>query len=84
MALGAMSAIRRVGLRIPQDIAVVGYDDSALALSSDPPLSSVRQPIEEMGREMARALLTQLGASRQVARSVVLATELVVRGSSGG
>jgi DNA-binding LacI/PurR family transcriptional regulator len=84
MALGAMSAIRRAGLRIPQDIAVVGYDDSALALSSDPPLSSVRQPIEEMGREMARALLTQLGASRQVARSVVLATELVVRGSSGG
>jgi DNA-binding LacI/PurR family transcriptional regulator len=84
MALGAMSAIRRAGLRVPEDVAVVGYDDSALALSSDPPLSSVRQPIEEMGREMARALLAQLGASRQVARSVVLATELVVRGSSGG
>ena len=84
MALGAMSAIRRSGLRVPEDVAVVGYDDSALALSSDPPLSSVRQPIEEMGREMARALLAQLGASRQVARSVVLATELIVRGSSGG
>ena len=85
MALGAMSAIRRAGLRVPQDVAVVGYDDSALALSSDPPLSSVRQPIEEMGREMARAMLAQLGgAPRQVARSVVLATELVVRGSSGG
>jgi DNA-binding LacI/PurR family transcriptional regulator len=84
MALGAMSAIRRAGLRVPEDVAVVGYDDSALALSSDPPLSSVRQPIEEMGREMARALLAQLSASRQVARSVVLATELVVRGSSGG
>ena len=84
MALGAISAIRRAGLRVPQDIAVVGYDDSALALSSDPPLSSVRQPIEEMGREMARAMLAQLGAPRQVARSVVLATELIVRGSSGG
>ena len=84
MALGAMSAIRHADLRIPHDVAVVGYDDSALALSSDPPLSSVRQPIEEMGREMARALLAQLGTSRQVARSVVLATELVVRGSSGG
>lgn len=84
MALGAMSAIRRADLRVPQDVAVVGYDDSALALSSDPPLSSVRQPIEEMGREMARALLAQLGPSQQVARSVVLATELVVRGSSGG
>jgi DNA-binding LacI/PurR family transcriptional regulator len=84
MALGALSAIRRADLRVPQDIAVVGYDDSALALSSDPPLSSVRQPIEEMGREMARAMLAQLGAPRQVARSVVLATELIVRGSSGG
>jgi DNA-binding LacI/PurR family transcriptional regulator len=84
MALGAMSAIRRASLRIPEDVAVVGYDDSALALSSDPPLSSVRQPIEEMGREMARALLAQLGTTRQVPRSVVLATELVVRGSSGG
>ena len=84
MALGAMTAIRRADRRIPQDVAVVGYDDSALALSSDPPLSSVRQPIEEMGREMARALLAQLGRSREVPRSVVLATELVVRGSSGG
>ena len=84
MALGAMSAIRRAGLRVPQDVAIVGYDDSALALFSDPPLSSVRQPIEEMGREMARAMLAQLGTSRQVPRSVVLATELVVRGSSGG
>ena len=84
MALGAMSAIRRADLRVPQDVAVVGYDDSSLALFSDPPLSSVRQPIEEMGREMARAMLAQLGTSRQVPRSVVLATELVVRGSSGG
>jgi len=84
MALGAMSAIRRAGLRVPQDIAVVGYDDSPGALFSDPPLSSVRQPIEEMGREMARAMLAQLGASRQVPRSVVLATELVIRGSSEG
>ena len=84
MALGTMSAIRHAGLRVPEDVAVVGYDDSPLALSSDPPLSSVRQPIEEMGREMARALLSQLGPSRQVPRSVVLATELVVRGSSRG
>lgn len=84
MAVGAMAAIRRAGLRVPQDVAVVGFDDSALALFSDPPLSSVRQPIEEMGREMARAMLAQLGTPRQVPRSVVLATELVVRGSSGG
>jgi DNA-binding LacI/PurR family transcriptional regulator len=84
MALGAMAAISRSGRAIPHDVAVVGYDDSALALSSDPPLSSVRQPIEGMGREMARALLAQLAKTRPVPRSVVLGTELVVRGSSGG
>ena len=84
MAIGAMAAIGRSGRDVPRDVAVVGYDDSPLALSSDPPLSSVRQPIEEMGREMARALLALVAKSRAVPRSVVLGTELIVRGSSGG
>lgn len=84
MALGAMSALRRAGLSVPEDVAVIGYDDSPLALSSEPQLTSVRQPIEAMGREMARLLLAQVGSSREAPRSVVLQTELVVRGSSGG
>lgn len=83
MALGALSALRRADLSVPAQVAVVGFDDSALALSSEPPLSSVRQPIEEMGREMARTLLGLLGGSTPP-RSAVLPTELVVRGSSGG
>ena len=82
MALGVMTALRRAGRRVPDDVAVVGYDDSPLALTTDPPLSSVRQPIEEMGREMARLLLRTVGSSQRIPRSVVLATELVVRGSS--
>jgi DNA-binding LacI/PurR family transcriptional regulator len=86
MALGVMSALRRRGLRIPEDVAVVGYDDSPLALSADPRLTSVRQPIEVMGREMARLLLAAVGstAAERVPRSVVLSTELAIRGSSGG
>jgi DNA-binding LacI/PurR family transcriptional regulator len=84
MALGVMSALRRAGLRVPEDVAVVSYDDSPLALSTDPPLTSVRQPIEEMGREMARSLLHSISAGERIPRSVVLSTELVVRGSSGG
>lgn len=84
MALGVMSALHRAGRRIPDDVAIVGYDDSPLALSTDPPLSSVRQPIEEMGREMARAVLAAVRGPSRIPRSVVLATELVVRGSSGG
>ena len=84
MALGVMSSLRRRGLRIPEDVAVVGYDDSPLALSTDPRLTSVRQPIEVMGREMARLLLAAVGSGERVARSVVLSTELAIRGSSGG
>jgi DNA-binding LacI/PurR family transcriptional regulator len=84
MAIGALQALRRAGRRVPADVAIVSFDDSALALSTEPPLSSVRQPIEEMGREMAR-LLTRMVTSRdRVTRRVVLATELVVRGSSRG
>jgi DNA-binding LacI/PurR family transcriptional regulator len=84
MALGVMSALRRLGRRIPEDVAVVGYDDSPLALSTDPRLTSVRQPIEVMGREMARLLLTAVASHDRVPRSVVLSTELIVRGSTGG
>jgi DNA-binding LacI/PurR family transcriptional regulator len=82
MATGALTALQAAGRRVPQDVAVVGFDDSPLAAQSHPPLSSVRQPIEEMGREMAR-LLTRMVASRDRApRRVILATELIVRASS--
>ena len=81
MALGAMEVLRAAGRAIPDDVAVVGFDDSPLAESAVPPLSSVRQPIEEMGREMARLLL---GALRRAdgPRRVILDTSLIVRSSS--
>lgn len=82
MAAGALLSLREMGRRIPEDVAVVGYEDSVIASSTLPPLSSVRQPTEEMGREMARLLLAALASGRQVPRQVVLATELVVRESS--
>lgn len=83
MALGALAALRQAGRRVPEDVAVVGFDDSPLAVSTDPELSSVRQPIEEMGREMARAILASSRGEPRIARSLLLATELIVRGSSG-
>ncbi|MEU6626263.1 substrate-binding domain-containing protein, partial [Streptomyces litmocidini] len=61
-------------------VALVGVDDSAVARLMDPPLTSVRQPIEEMGRTMARMLI-QDGAGTPDRPSRVLPTELVVRGS---
>ncbi|TMC04932.1 MAG: LacI family transcriptional regulator [Chloroflexi bacterium] len=84
MAAGALLALRAAGRRVPADVAVIGYEDSPIAATSLPPLSSVRQPNEEMGREMARLLIASIGSQRQVARRVVLATELVIRDSTAG
>ena len=84
MALGALDALRAAGRRVPGDVAVVGFDDSELASTADPPLSTVRQPIELLGAEMARLLVAQLdGLSPEVAEPpVVLRTELVLRASA--
>ena len=83
MAAGALLALREAERRVPEDVAVVGYEDSMIAATTMPPLTSVRQPSEEMGRVMARLLVGMIGSQRQVARRVLLATELVARGSSG-
>ena len=82
MALGALAALRERGRRVPADVAVVGYDDTGMALAADPPLTSVRQPIELMGQEMARLLLHLIRTGERIPRHVVLGTELVVRASS--
>lgn len=87
-AAGARQALREAGRRIPDDVALVGYDDSAIARHMEPPLTSVRQPIEEMGRAMTDLLLREVADRRPSAtrelerRQMVLATELVERASS--
>ncbi|MBE1597533.1 DNA-binding LacI/PurR family transcriptional regulator [Streptomyces stelliscabiei] len=88
MAAGARQILREAGRRIPDDVALVGYDDSAIARHMDPPLTSVRQPIEEMGRAMIDLLLDEIADRRPAVsrglerRQVVLPTELVGRDSS--
>ncbi|MDF9872262.1 DNA-binding LacI/PurR family transcriptional regulator [Streptomyces pratensis] len=87
MAAGARHVLRESGRRIPDDVALIGFDDSAVARHMDPPLTSVRQPIEEMGRTMTRVLLQEIASrpSGDAARErprIVLPTELVVRESS--
>jgi len=78
MAVGALQTLEEWGRRVPEDVAVVGYDDDPVAAGTNPPLTSVWQPIEEMGREMARLLLEPDPTPRRV----MLATELRVRRSS--
>lgn len=86
MAAGARRELRAAGRRIPEDVALVGFDDSVLARHMEPPLTSVRQPVEEMGRTMARVLLALIAGERTAGAegdtAVVLPTELVVRESS--
>jgi len=84
MASGAMAVLEAANRRVPQDVAVVGYDDSPVATSVRPRLTSVRQPIEEMGHEMARLLIDAVEGTDPVQRRVILATELIRRASSAG
>jgi DNA-binding LacI/PurR family transcriptional regulator len=82
MAVGVLEALHQAGRRVPEDVAVVGYDDDPMAIGLQPPLSSVRQPIEEMGREMARLLLEAVHSPDRPPRKVLLTTQLEVRFSS--
>jgi DNA-binding LacI/PurR family transcriptional regulator len=82
LALGALAGVRAAGRRVPDDVAIVGFDDLPATAVSDPPLSSVRQPAELIGRELATMLLARISATEWSPRHLVLATELVVRASS--
>nr|WP_274706657.1 LacI family DNA-binding transcriptional regulator [Streptomonospora nanhaiensis] len=80
MAIGALHTLRRAGRRVPDDVAVVGFDDIEAARFTDPPLTTVRHPVVEQATEMVRLLLTP--AEQQGRTHVVLPTELVARESA--
>ena len=82
MALGAIRAIRRAGKRVPQDISVVGFDDSAMMACTDPPLTTVRQPIGAMGRMIVDLLVRQMSREVPSRDEVLFTPELVVRSST--
>lgn len=79
MAAGALHALRKAGRRVPDDVAVVGFDDIDAARYTDPPLTTVRQPVVEVARAAVRMLLT---GGEGPAEPVVLPTELIVRDST--
>lgn len=81
-AVGAFGTARRMGLRIPQDLAIVGYNDIPLASRLVPGLSTVHVPIHEFGSAAARLLLEQIETGATSRRRVVFNPELVVRGST--
>jgi DNA-binding LacI/PurR family transcriptional regulator len=81
LAAGVLDAARRLGLRVPEQLTVVGFDDTPTAASADPPLTTVRQDLAAKGR-LASALATDLRAGRHPHQPAPLPVTLVVRGSS--
>ena len=82
MAQGAIDVLHESGRRVPEDVAVVGFDDTALAQRARPALTTVRQPVEEMAGEMVRLLLERIEDPTLAVRSVLFEPALVVRGSA--
>jgi LacI family transcriptional regulator len=81
VALGAIGAMREAGIRVPNDVSIVGFDDIPLAAYFDPPLTTVRLPAFELGQAAGRALLERI-ADRAVPLRTLLPTELIVRAST--
>lgn len=84
MAYGALRALRAVNLRVPADVAVVGFDDLPSSPTTDPPLTTMRQPIHRLGRQAVENLIDILTTGPLPPRRTIAAAELVIRKSCGG
>jgi DNA-binding LacI/PurR family transcriptional regulator len=82
MALGALQTLREAGRRVPEDVAVVGFDDAAVAATADPPLTTVAQPLDDMSRLMTELVLEQIEEGTDEPRHEVCRTRLVRRASA--
>ncbi|MGW2936986.1 LacI family DNA-binding transcriptional regulator [Streptomyces sp. NPDC001156] len=83
LALGAVRAARRRQLDVPRDVSIIGYDDSSFMTCTDPPLTTIRQPIEAMGRAAVELLVGELAGAKVTHDELLFEPELVVRGSTG-
>jgi LacI family transcriptional regulator, repressor for deo operon, udp, cdd, tsx, nupC, and nupG len=82
LAVGAMHALRTVGLRVPDDVGVVGFDDVAIATMAEPQLTTVRQPMQQLGETAAELLLERLRDPKAEVEGILLKHKLVVRASA--
>jgi len=82
MALGVIRAARARGLQVPEDVSVVGFDDSPLIAFTDPPLTTVRQPVVSMGKAAVSALMAEIAGTRVSRTELLFHPELIVRGST--
>lgn len=83
MAIGALRGIAVRGLRVPEDLAVVGFDDIGLPMYLEPPLTTVKQPIREIGKLATELIMARVNGERKEPQSHRLKTSLIVRESCG-
>jgi LacI family transcriptional regulator len=83
MALGAIRALRDAGRRVPQDVAIVSFDDMPFAARTDPPLTTIRQPIQRTGMAVAETLIELIESTNPSPRRIIMPTELIIRSSCG-
>lgn len=83
MALGAIQAARRSGLRVPEDVSVIGYDDDTVLEFTDPPLTTIRTPVEKLAEESARAVVAMVSGRSVESRELFFDPELHLRRSTG-
>jgi len=82
-AIGALQAAKELGLRVPEDVSIIGFDNTILASVTSPPLTTVAQPIEELGHRAVDLLIEELKDERKEPQKIVLKPELVIRDSAG-
>jgi LacI family transcriptional regulator len=83
MAIGAIRAVQESGLSVPKDIAIIGFDDIAASSTTNPPLTTVRQPLGTFGNKLVELLIDQIENPEKILRKIILDTELVIRQSCG-
>jgi LacI family transcriptional regulator len=83
-ALGAIRALREAGRKVPEDVSVIGFDDIQSAAYQNPGLTTIRQPLREMGMTAAATLVQRISAPKKAdfPKSIVVEPELIVRGST--
>lgn len=82
-AIGALQAAKELGLRVPEDVSIIGFDNTILASVTSPPLTTVAQPIEDLGRRAVDLLIDELKNEENSPQKIVLKPELVIRDSTG-
>lgn len=82
LAIGAMQGVRRFGYRIPEDVSIIGFDNSILSIMCYPQLSTVSQPISTVGEKVVELLIDEINNPTKTKQHIVMTTELIIRDST--